>query len=158
RLAAPPFGLSPAEVGLVFLVYPIGASIVPLNGRLLRALGCRGAVTAALALCLVGQLALLAPLLAITATGICIFVTGIFVAQSLALGYVGRTAGQGKGGAAGLYVCCFYLGGSLGSVTPGLIWDSAGWSGCVGLVAAALAIGAAAARFMRESRSEIPAH
>ncbi len=148
RLAGPPFDLSPAGIGLVFCVYPIGSAIVPLNGRLLRRFGFRGAALVALAVCAVGQATLLVPQLAVTIVGVCIFVTGIFLCQSLALGYVGRAAATGKGAAAGLYVCCFYAGGSLGAVAPGLAWGSAGWTGCVLLVCAALTLGAAASRFM----------
>ena len=148
RLAGPPFALSAAGIGLIFCVYPIGSTIVPLNARLLRSLGFRGAALTALAICAVGQLALLTPQLAVTVLGLCIFVTGIFLCQSLALGYVGRSAASGKGAAAGLYVCCFYGGGSLGAVLPGMTWSDTGWTGCVLLVCAALAVGAIASRFM----------
>ena len=150
RLAAPPFGLGAAGIGMVFLVYPIGAAIVPLNGRLLRRFGTRGALAAALAGCLVGQGLLLVPHLAAVAVGLCLFVTGIFLCQSLALGFVGRIALTGKGAAAGLYVCCFYAGGSLGAVVPGLTWASAGWTGCVILVSAVLVCGALIASRMRD--------
>ena len=150
RLAGPPFGLGAAGVGMIFLVYPVGAAIVPLNGRLLLRFGTRGAVLAAVAICMAGQGLLLIPNLAAVAAGLCIFVTGIFLCQSLALGFVGRTALTGKGAAAGLYVCCFYAGGSLGAVVPGLAWSSAGWTGCIALVTAVLACGALIAVRMRD--------
>lgn len=153
RLALPPFSLTSAGIGLFFLVYPLGAAVVPLNGRLLRHLGARGALLGALGICAVGQAALLVPNLAVTAAGLSIFVTGIFLGQSLALGFVGRTALAGKGAAAGLYVCCFYAGGSLGSIAPGLAWNAGGWTGCVLLVCTALVVGAVASFGMRENES-----
>ncbi|MBY0431118.1 MAG: MFS transporter [Rhodospirillales bacterium] len=151
HLADPPYNLSPAGIGIVFLVYPIGAAIVPLNGRLLRYLGPRGACLAALAICALGQVILLVPNLAAIMVGISVFITGIFLAQSLALGYVGRTAQSSKGAAAGLYVCCFYIGGSLGTVMLGSAWEASRWTGCVELVCAALAVGALASSLMREA-------
>ncbi len=148
HLAGAPFGLTPAGIGLVFLVYPLSAAVVPFNGRLLRRLDTRGALLAALAICGAGQLTLLVPHIAAVMAGIGIFITGIFLCQSMALGYVGRAAPGSPGAAAGLYVCCFYLGGSLGTVLPGLAWAGAGWTGCVLLVLAALLLGALAASFM----------
>jgi predicted MFS family arabinose efflux permease len=150
RLAGPPFLLTPAEIGMVFLVYPFAAAVAPFNGQLLRHLGTRGALLAAVGLCAAGQMALLVPGLAVTALGVALFITGIFLCQSLALGFVGRSARHGAGAAAGLYVCCFYLGGSLGSVGPGLAWDVAGWTGCVALVMAALAVAALASAGMAD--------
>jgi MFS transporter, YNFM family, putative membrane transport protein len=34
----------------------------------------------------------------------------------------------------GMYVTCYYLGGSVGSELPGLLWHRWGWPGCVVLV------------------------
>lgn len=150
HLAEPPFGLSTAEVGLVFLVYPFCASSAMINGRLLRALGTGGAYRAALGLCATGQLLLLVPHLAAAVGGLSVFLVGIFLCQSMALGYVGRTATMNKGAAAGLYVSCFYFGGSLGAILPGLLWTAAGWAGCVGLILAALCAAALFSLAMRE--------
>lgn len=151
HLAAPPLGLGPGEIGLVFLVYPLGAAMAPLNGRRLGRLPVRRALPVTLALCLAGLGLLLIPHVIAAAAGICVFITGIFLAQSLALGYVGRTARFSPGAAAGLYVCCFYLGGSLGAVLPGLLWPAYGWTGCLALIAAVLAVGAVMSRLMDES-------
>jgi ABC-type spermidine/putrescine transport system permease subunit I len=35
--------------------------------------------------------------------------------------------------AVGLYVTCFYVGGSVGAFLPGLIWTSFGWLGAVAM-------------------------
>lgn len=154
HLAAPPFGLSPGEIGLVFLVYPLGAAMAPLNGRLLRRLEVRRAVMAAVGICLAGLGVMLVGHVAAVMAGIAIFITGIFLAQSLALGYVGRNARFSPGAAAGLYVCCFYVGGSLGAVVPGLVLTMAGWLGCVGLIAAFLGVGVMFSRGMVEGERQ----
>lgn len=151
HLADPPFLLTASGIGLVFLVYPISASAAPFNGRLIQHFGGRGAFLAALSVCFLGQMILLLPFLAAVIAGIGVFIAGIFLCQSLALGYVGRAAPVNKGAAAGLYVGFFYLGGSLGAVLPGLSWAAAGWPGCVALVCGALGLGALASRFMREA-------
>lgn len=151
RLAGAPFHLNAADVGLVFLIYPIGATLVPFNGRLLQWFGSRGALGSSLAVCAIGQAALLVPNLAVTTIGIGVFVTGLFLSQSLALGFVGRMSGQSKGAAAGLYVASYYIGGSVGSIGCGLAWETAGWNGCALLVLAALAIGTIASMAMRDT-------
>lgn len=150
HLAESPFFLSTAEIGLVFLVYPFCSSSALINGWLMRTLGTGGAYRAALGLCAIGQLLMLVPHLAAVIAGISVFLGGIFLCQSLALGYVGRIATTNKGAAAGLYVCCFYLGGSLGAILPGLQWKIAGWPGCVALFLSTLSIGALISLAMRE--------
>ena len=150
HLAAPPFDLTAAGIGLVFLVYPLSATAPLVNSWLLRTLGTGNAYRAAFGVCATGQLLLLLPHLAAVVAGTGIFLGGVFLCQSLALGYVGRVATTNKGAAAGLYVCCFYLGGSLGAVAPGLLWNTAGWPGCVALVLAALSTGALISLAMRE--------
>lgn len=151
HLAGPPFLLTASGIGLVFLVYPISASAAPFNGRLIQRFGTRGAFLAALGVCFCGQMVLLLPHLVAVIAGIGLFIAGIFLCQSLALGYVGRTATVNKGAAAGLYVCFFYIGGSLGAVLPGLSWAAAGWPGCVALVCVALGLGAVISRAMSDA-------
>lgn len=150
HLTEPPFELTAAGIGLVFLVYPLSATAPLVNSRLLRLLGTGNAYRVAFGVCAVGQLLLLLPDLTAVVAGTGIFLGGVFLCQSLALGYVGRVATTNKGAAAGLYVCCFYLGGSLGAIGPGLLWKTAGWPGCVALVLAALATGALISLAMRE--------
>ncbi|MCF5066465.1 MFS transporter, partial [Pseudomonas syringae] len=39
-----------------------------------------------------------------------------------------------KAGAVGVYLTCYYLGGSCGAIVPALIWERWGWAGCVALI------------------------
>ena len=61
---------------------------------------------------------------------------GTFVAQPLAIGFAGQVVPQARAVAVGLYVCSYYLGGSLGGVAPAAVWPAFGWPGVVALVAA----------------------
>jgi MFS transporter, YNFM family, putative membrane transport protein len=66
--------------------------------------------------------------------GLALCASGIFVSQSAANSYIGTVASQARSAATGLYVGCYYAGGSVGAVLPGLIWPLGGWTGCVVLI------------------------
>jgi YNFM family putative membrane transporter len=59
--------------------------------------------------------------------GMFIFCCGMFLAHSVASGYVNKIAEDKKGVTNGLYVAFYYLGGTLGSFLPGFIYASYGW-------------------------------
>ncbi len=134
RLERAPFNLSPTALGLIFTVYLVGAIATPLSGSFIRWLGRRGALAVAVGLGAAGIVVTLSDWLPAIIAGLAFFVTGVFIAQTAALGFIGQTARHNKTTAVGLYVCSYYVGGSLGAVLPGSIWDSAGWTGCVALV------------------------
>jgi predicted MFS family arabinose efflux permease len=66
-----------------------------------------------------------------------------FLCQSLATTFITVTARTGASSAVGVYVSCYYVGGSAGGLVPGLAWNAAGWPGCVALTAAVLVLMAA---------------
>jgi predicted MFS family arabinose efflux permease len=134
RLERPPFSLSPTALGLIFVVYLIGAIATPVSGRFIRWLGRRGALGLSVGLGAMGMIVTAADRLPAVVAGLAVFVTGVFIAQTAALGFIGQTARHNKTTAVGLYVCTYYLGGSLGAVLPGSIWGRAGWDGCIALV------------------------
>ncbi len=139
HLAAPPFSMSVSALGMIFLVYPIGAAVTPSSGLLIRRFGRRGAMVLALGTSALGLVCTMGGSIALVVAGLALFVTGVFVAQTSATGFVGQTAKVSRTTAVGIYVCCYYLGGSAGAELPGLtVWHSAGWAGCVGLVMAVL--------------------
>lgn len=141
HLAEAPFSLSTAQLGMVFMVYPLGAVAATGSGWLVRRLGRRLAGTAGFGVAIAGLLATLTASLPMVAAGLALFVIGLFVAQSVVVGYVGQTARSAKGTAVGLYVCTYYVGGSAGAVLPGLtVWPLAGWPGCILLLAAILGL------------------
>ena len=79
--------------------------------------------------------------------GLVLCSSGVFVCQSASTSYIQTAAPPGgRASAAGLYVTCYYAGGSIGGVLPALVWRYGGWPGCVALVIAvqAVTIGVAA--------------
>jgi len=135
-LAAPPFGLGPAQLGSVFVVYLLGAVATPVATRLALRFGRRRTVLLAGGVGLAGLLLTLVPSLPAIIAGLGLAAAGIFTEQVLSLGYVAAAARQSRSTAVGLYVTCYYVGGSLGSVVPAWLWQHVGWPGCIALVLA----------------------
>jgi MFS transporter, YNFM family, putative membrane transport protein len=134
RLAAPPFSLSTAALGLIFLTYLVGAVVTPFAGRGIDAYGHRAVLVAALGLCGTGALMTLAPALTIVTAGLSLFATGVFFAQAASSSHVAHHATHGRGLAIGLYATCYYIGGSVGGAVPAKLWDAGGWRACVGFI------------------------
>jgi predicted MFS family arabinose efflux permease len=113
-LAAPPFSLSTAALGLIFLTYLMGAAATPFAGRGIDRFGHRAVLVAALGLCVAGALMTLAPSLTAVAAGLSVFATGVFTAQAASSGHVAHHAERGRGLAIGLYATFYYVGGHRG--------------------------------------------
>jgi MFS family permease len=126
---------------MIFLVYLMGAAVSPASGILIRRFGRRQAVTLSVGTACLGLVASLQASLPMIIVGLALFVMGTFTMMSAAMGFVGQAAKQAKATAIGCYVCIYYIGGSAGSVLPGiLVWHRAGWPGCVGLVVVVLGV------------------
>jgi YNFM family putative membrane transporter len=132
-LAAPPFHLNPAGLGSLFFVYLIGAVITPLCGRAIDLHGHRLSLAFAIGVAISGVLLTLSHSLAWVMVGLALCCTGVFVAQSAANSFIGIATTHSKALAVGLYVTCYYAGGSAGAVLPGYVWPRWGWPGCVAL-------------------------
>lgn len=140
RLAAPPFALSTAALGSLFVTYLAGVVTTPLVGRGVALLGRQKLVLIALALWALGLLLTLLPSLAATIAGLTIAAAFGFICQACSTSYVALTARQARSSAVGLYVTFYYLGGAVGGVAAGFAWVLAGWPGCVGMALTVLAI------------------
>jgi predicted MFS family arabinose efflux permease len=151
-LVAPPFELSTAALGSIFVVYLIGLWIAPLTGILVRRLGRRRLVALAIGLWICALLLTFGKSLMLILAALTICAACGFVCQSCATSYVAISARQARSSAVGLYVTFYYVGGSAGGVTAGFAWNLAGWPGCVAAVAVVLAlIAALVLRFWREA-------
>lgn len=140
RLAAPPFLLSTAALGSLFVTYLAGVATTPLVGRGVALLGRQRLVLIALFVWAGGVgLTLLTSLTAAIA-GLAIAAAFGFICQACSTSYVALTAPRGRSSAVGLYVTFYYLGGSVGGLVAGFAWTIAGWSGCVTTALAVLAI------------------
>jgi MFS family permease len=123
-------------LGLIFVVYLIGAVVTPVAGRAIDRIGHRFTLVAAF-LGGVGGISLtLVPHLPAVLLGLALTSTGVFIAQSAASSYVGRLAEGARGAAVGLYVMFYYTGGSFGAAVPGTFWNRGGWPATVALIAA----------------------
>lgn len=138
-LAAPPFNLSPAALGAIFIVYLFGTVTTPTTGHWVARFGRRYFVIGVLAAWIMGVALTLVPSLVVIIAGLAIAaVCGLFV-QASSQSFVATSAKNGTSSAIGLYVTAFYVGGSAGVLLAGLAWERAGWIGVVSLVVAMLA-------------------
>jgi predicted MFS family arabinose efflux permease len=135
-LAAPPFHLSTSALGLLFVVYLIGAVITPVAGRAIDRMGHRFALVAAFSAGATGVLLTLVHSVPVIMAGLTLACTGVFVGNSAGSSYVGSAATESRASAVGLYVTFYYLGGSAGSAIPGYNWNHGGWPACVALIVA----------------------
>lgn len=135
-LAAPPFALSTAALGTIFVVYLAGAAGTLTAGRWIDRKGHRFVITVAFAGGVAGILLTLYPRLPVILAGLALCCTAVFAAQSASTSYIGIVAKEGRAAAVGLYNLFYYAGGSAGAAVPGRFWNWKGWPACVALVAA----------------------
>ena len=133
HLAAPPYNFSSTLLGALFFTYLGGTLIAPWTGRLIARFGRRDFMLGVIAVWIAGALLLLAPQTAMIFAGLLVCATCGMLCQTVSTGYVTLIAKEGRSSAVGLYVTCFYIGGSVGAFLPGLTWDSAGWPAAVGM-------------------------
>jgi MFS family permease len=147
-LSAAPFHLSTSEISYVFAVYLIGLAATLAAGTVLARVGLRHGIVAAICLCLFGLAFTLIHVLAVVALGLAITSSGVFIAQTCANSFLRDAAPDGsRVSAAGLYICSYYTGGTVGGLLPGIAWRHAGWPGCAALTAGFLLIACLTALF-----------
>jgi predicted MFS family arabinose efflux permease len=133
-LAAPPFSMSTAALGLLFVVYLGGAAITTAARRSIDRLGHRRALMLAIGGGICGILLTLIQSVPAVMIGLTLTCAGAFIAQSAASSYIGSVTTQGRASAVGLYVTFYYLGGTAGAGLPGRFWAIGGWHACVALI------------------------
>lgn len=140
RLSASPFSLTSIEVGALFVVFILPVTITPFFGRLIGTIGRTRAFLLSLVAGIAGIALTLSVHLPSIVIGLALSCMAVFAGQSCATGYTARHAREGRSAATGLYLTCYYLGGSLGAVAPAPLYTHHGWLGCavlIGLVALA---------------------
>ena len=162
-LAAPPFGLDPAELGFVFAVYLLAIPTTPFAARLAVHVGRRRAIGIAIAAALAGCAMSLLHWLPAVIAGLAFLCAGLFACQALSIGFIGATVARAKSSAVALYVTTFYVGGAIGGILPAMLWQHFGWPGVVALLAVVLlamltAAQALGASRLRSSGAEQPPH
>jgi len=135
-LADPPFRLSTLDLSYLFAIYLIGLVITPFGGYLVTHIGMRKGIAVAIAVCLTGEaLTLSHNLWIVIFPGLGLLCSGVFIAQSTATSFLRMAAPAGsRASAAGLYLSCYYIGGTIAGVAPGYLWNLGRWPACVALV------------------------
>jgi YNFM family putative membrane transporter len=135
-LVAPPFSVSITTLSYLFVVYLVGLVATPAAGVLLPRIGLRAGMVAANLLSLAGVATTLVHQLPVVVLGLAFMCTGVFISQACATSYLREaTPSGGRAAAIGLYVCCYYIGGTMGGVLPSYAWKLGGWPACVLFVA-----------------------
>jgi YNFM family putative membrane transporter len=156
-LAAAPFHLSTVELSWLFAVYLCGLAATLAAGTVLARVGLRHGMLAAVAFGLTGAVLTLVHSLAVIGLGLAIASSGVFIAQTCANSFLRDAAPAGsRVSAAGMYICSYYIGGTVGGLLPGLAWKFAGWPGCVALTSGFLIIAGAMAVFGWRTRQAEP--
>jgi hypothetical protein len=84
-----------------------------------------------------GVLLTLSPSLTVVILGLAMLSTGVFIAQTASQSHLRVAAPAGtRVTAAGLYLTCYYLGGTAAGVVPGAFWALGKWPACVGFIVA----------------------
>lgn len=143
-LSAPPFLLPPSLVSLLYVSYLAGVVVSPVAGRFSARVPRPTLIAVGLVIAMLGIVGTLLPALPLIGLSLLVLCTGMFTAQAVAPAFVNATARTAKGGASALYLMCYYVGGTLGAVLPGIAWQAFGWIGVVSTCLAALAVALAA--------------
>jgi MFS transporter, YNFM family, putative membrane transport protein len=157
-LGAPPFRLGPGALGALFTVYLLGVIVTPIAGRWVDSVGARRVIAWSFSGGAAGVALTLVPSLIAVLAGLAIAACAAFVAQVATTSYL-RIAAPAplRSLASGMYVTCYYVGGSTAGVLPGLTWDRVGWTGTVAFaIIAQLAAITISSRWWREPAAAPP--
>ena len=119
---------SESGIGLFYLGYSMGLLAAANAGRMIRFFGSEvRAVRVGLLIFGAATLLLMVEVQWLMGLTMFAFCFGMFMAHSLLSGYVNRLVEENRGLANGLYISCYYLGGTIGSFAPGIIFQYLGW-------------------------------
>ena len=67
--------------------------------------------------------------------GLALVCTGVFISQASATSYLREAApAGGRVSAAGLYLSCYYIGGTVAGVVPSYLWALGKWPACASFI------------------------
>jgi YNFM family putative membrane transporter len=146
HLSARPYSLSTTALSSLFFVYLVGLVVTPAAGLLITRVGLRAGIAGAIVCSMVGVLLTLAPQLPVIILGLALVSSGVFVAQTASQSHLRVAAPPGsRVTAAGLYMTCYYLGGTAAGIVPGAFWALGKWPACAAFIIAMQAAGLGAA-------------
>jgi MFS transporter, YNFM family, putative membrane transport protein len=138
RLEGPPYHLSQAAVGAVFLLYILGSISSAWFGGLAGRVGRRKVFWLPIAGVAIGVALTAAAPLPVIILGIAVITAAFFAAHSTASGWVGQRATRDRAQASALYLLCYYMGSSVMGSVGGLAWSHGGWPSVVAFTLALL--------------------
>ena len=138
RLAAAPYSLGQAQIGLIFLIYLVGMVASSWAGALADRFGRAPILVLGALIALAGLILSLSTPLALVILGVAGLTVGFFVAHSVASGWVGRLASTNRSHAASLYLLAYYMGASVLGSAGGWFWRWGGWTAVTGYCCAAM--------------------
>jgi predicted MFS family arabinose efflux permease len=161
HLSATPFLLSTTALSSLFFVYLVGLVVTPAAGFVITRVGLRAGIAGAIGCSMAGVLLTLAPSLPVVIVGLTMLSSGVFISQTASQSHLRVAAPpEARVTAAGLYLTCYYLGGTAAGVVPGAFWALGKWPACVAFIvvmqAGALAIALIGWRVPKEERSLAP--
>jgi YNFM family putative membrane transporter len=136
RLLHSPFSLSASTVGLIFVVYLAGSVSSTVAGRLADRFGRQRVLWLAAIVVLAGVALLVPDELAVVVAGLVVLTGGFFAVHALASAWVGARSAALRVQGSAVYLCCYYLGSSVGGSLGGIAYGSAGWPGTTWYVGA----------------------
>jgi MFS transporter, YNFM family, putative membrane transport protein len=146
HLSAAPYRLSTTALSSLFFVYLVGLVVTPAAGFLITRVGLRAGIAGAIACSMAGVVLTLAPSLSTIIVGLALVSSGVFIAQTAAQSHLRVAAPPGaRVTATGLYMTCYYLGGTAAGVIPGAFWAMGKWPACAAFIVAMQAVALAVA-------------
>lgn len=122
-----PYQLDTATLGLVYFVFLPSVFTTPIAGKVASKIGVRETYWMSTIIAVIGLYALISGELIVVLIGLALLAMGLFFAQAVITGFVGRAATQERAAASGLYLSSYYFGGLIGSIVVGRFYESFGW-------------------------------
>ena len=142
--------LSETGVGLLYFGYSIGVLVSVNSRRIIRFFGNEpDAVTAGIALFLVGTLIFSVERYPVMFMAMFVFCAGLFIAHSLLSGLVNKLSLDNRAIANGVYISFYYAGGTIGSFAPGLVFELFGWKAFLGTLLSIIAVAGVFVRLLK---------
>lgn len=139
HLMEPPYSLSQASVGFVFVVFLVGMLGSAWSGSTMDRMGRRRMLVLDVGLMLAGVFVTTLSWLPAVVIGMALATFGFFGAHSVASGWVATHARRARAQASALYMVFYYVGSSVAGTSGGFFWGAWGWTGVVGFIAVLLA-------------------
>ncbi len=128
---APPYNLSQTVVGMIFMMYLLGAVSSTVMGGLSDRYGSGKILCLGCLLMLLGTIVTIAASLVLKIIGLALFTFGFFGSHSTACGWAGKIAKGDKARVSSMYMLFYYIGASVIGTVGGMFLSAYGWNGIV---------------------------